>query len=142
MLSDGRILAAGGIGCATNVNPNDPAAGYCTLQLARYSSSGAPDASFGSNGRVVTAITSVNPEVNLQVNSDGTFFVRGIRYNGTNDVPFVAKFTSAGAPDPSFGTNGVVTLNSLPLGFSILGCERRWVRTGRHRGHYARHRGG
>ena len=47
--------------------------------------------------------------------------MRGIRYNGTNDVPFVAKFTSAGAPDPSFGTNGVVTLNSLPLGFGIIG---------------------
>jgi hypothetical protein len=42
-----------------------PAAGYCTLQLARYSSGGVPDASFGSNGHIVTAITSVTPEVNL-----------------------------------------------------------------------------
>ena len=75
----------------------------------------------GPNGRVVTAVTNVNPEVNFTVNSDGTFSVRGVRYNGANDVPFAAKFTSAGAPDPSFGTNGVVTLNSLPLGFGIIG---------------------
>ncbi len=38
---------------------------YCTLQLAQYSASGAPDASFGTNGRVVTAVTNIGPEVNF-----------------------------------------------------------------------------
>lgn len=79
------------------------------------------DTSFGTGGRVVTAVTSVNPEVNLRTYGDGTLLASGIRYNGTHNVPFVAKFTSAGAPDPSFGTNGVVTLNSLPLGFAVIG---------------------
>ena len=57
-------------------------------------------------------------------------------------MPFAAKFTSAGAPDPSFGTNGVVTLNSLPLGLRHHRNRRRRVRTDRHRRHDARHRGG
>ena len=81
-----------------------------------------PDTTFGTSGRVLTAVTMVNPEVNLStVNGDGTFFVSGVRYNGTNDVPFVAKFTSTGVPDTSYGTGGVVTLNSLPLGFNVVG---------------------
>ena len=42
VLSDGRMLAAGGIGCAALV-PSDPVSpSYCTLQLARYSASGVP----------------------------------------------------------------------------------------------------
>ena len=60
VLSDGRIFAAGGVGCATNFNPNAPATASCTLQLARYLASGVPDASFGTNGRVVTAVTNVD----------------------------------------------------------------------------------
>ena len=122
VLSDGKILVAGGIGCAALV-PSDPSSPYyCTLQLARYLVTGGVDTTFGTNGRIVTAVTMVNPEVNLsRVNSDGTFFVSGIRHFGTDDVPFAAKFTSTGAPDTSYGAGGVVTLTSLPLGWGIVG---------------------
>jgi uncharacterized delta-60 repeat protein len=121
VLGDGRILAVGGVGCADNINPNNPPAGYCTLQIAQYLASGAPDASFGTSGRVVTAVTNIGPEGNFTRNGDGTLLVRGVRFNGTNDVPFAAKFTSAGAPDPSFGTNGLVTLDSLPQAIAPSG---------------------
>jgi uncharacterized delta-60 repeat protein len=116
VLADGRILAAGGIGC----DPSPPST--CALQLARYSASGTPDASFGTNGRVLTAVTNINAELSaLIVNADGTFFVNGSRSNGTAEVPFVAKFTSAGLPVTTFGTNGLATLNSLPMGLGISG---------------------
>ena len=122
VLADGRILAAGGIGCTlqTPSDPNSPI--YCALQLARFSATGAPDALFGTNGRVLTLVTSISPEPSaLIVNADGTFFVTGSRYNGTADVPFVAKFTSAGVPVTGFGTNGLASLDSLPLGLGIVG---------------------
>ena len=93
VLADGRILAAGGTACTFTAVTSS-----CTLQLARYSASGTPDASFGTNGRVLTAVTNINSELSaLIVNADGTFFVNGSRGNGTAEVPFVAKFTSAGA---------------------------------------------
>ena len=122
--SDGRILAVGGTACASNINPNNTGLTYCTLQLARYSASGVPDAAFGTSGRAVTAVTNVNPEMNVSIiSSDGSIIARGFRYNGTNDVPFAAKFTSAGLPDTSYGTNGVAQLDSLPLGFTIIGSD-------------------
>jgi len=108
-------------GCAALV-PSDPQSPYyCTLQLARYLASGAPDASLERTGRVVTAVTSITQEVNFSINGDGTLLVRGIRYNGTDNVPYVAKFTSTGAPDLSFGTSGIVMLNSLPIGLASSG---------------------
>src|SRR5205823_4228888 len=116
VLADGRILAAGGIAC----NPSTPF--DCTLQLARFSANGAPDPSFGTNGRVVPALTNVNFELSsIIVNADGTFFVSGSRYTGAAEVPFVAKFTSAGLPVATFGANGVASLDLLPMGVGISG---------------------
>ena len=109
--SNGSIMTVGGIGC----NPR------CTLQLAQFLANGAPDTSFGTNGRVVTTVTNIGFEMNFFINSDGTLVVIGVRNNGSNDVPFAAKFTSAGAPDPSFGTNGIVTLDSLHLAVTPTG---------------------
>ena len=115
VLADGRILAAGAIGCNATSN-------LCALQLARYSATGVPEASFGTNGRLVTAVTNVSPELNAPiVNADGTFFVTGVRNNGTAFVPFAAKFTSAGAPVAAFGANGVALLDSLPVAITISG---------------------
>ena len=115
-LADGRILVAGGIACDT-ARGND-----CALQLARYSAAGIPDATFGTNGRVVTAVTGINPEVSaLIVNTDGTFYVTGSRSNGASEVLFVAKFTSAGLPLTTFGSNGLASLDSLPIGVSDSG---------------------
>ena len=116
VLPDGRILVAGAEGC-------DAQTDLCTtLQLGRYLATGALDASFGTNGRIVTTVTNVYPELSgISVNGDGTFLVGGIVNDGTNDVPFVARFTSAGAPDASFGTNGVTVLHSLPFFAAISG---------------------
>ncbi|HEX7273417.1 MAG TPA: choice-of-anchor Q domain-containing protein [Casimicrobiaceae bacterium] len=115
VLPDGRILGASAIACDAQTN-------LCTLQLGQYLPTGALDASFGTNGRIVTSVTNVYPELSgISVNADGTFLVGGMLNNGTNDVPFVAKFTAAGTPDASFGTNGVTVLNSLPLFAAISG---------------------
>ena len=121
--SDGRILAVGGVGCADNINPNNTCSRVLHAAARTVPSSGAPDPSFGTNGRALTALTNVNAELNVSIKGDGTILARGIRFNGTNDVPFVAKFTSAGATDPSYGTNGVVQLDLLPLGLGIMGSD-------------------
>jgi hypothetical protein len=56
VLADGRILVAGAVGCDAQTNE-------CSmLQLARYLATGAPDASFGTNGRVMTSVTNIGAE--------------------------------------------------------------------------------
>src|SRR5262249_36870965 len=85
VLADGRILVGGGVAC-------DSVTFFCTLQLGRYLASGAPDASFGASGRITTPLTGINSELaGISVNADGSFLVAGIRNNGTNTVPFVAR---------------------------------------------------
>jgi uncharacterized delta-60 repeat protein len=116
VLADDRILVASGDGCA-QLTPGDPQSpSYCTLQLGRYMPNGAPDASFGLNGRVTTAIASVLLETTgIVVNTDETLLVAGIQHVSGNDVPFVARFTSAGVLDVSFGDGGLTLLNALPI---------------------------
>ena len=120
VLPNGRILAAGGVGC------NGATGTQCTLQLAQYLDTGAPDPAFGVNGQVSTAITGVNAELAAWhiVNADATIslFVAGSRLDGPNTVPFVAKFNADGTPAAAFGSGGVATVVTLPLASPIVGA--------------------
>ena len=83
--SDGKIVAAGSGG----------------IGLARYTTSGELDATFGDGGKVTTGIYA--HAVALQ--SDGKIVVAG--YSGGNSV--LARYTPAGEPDAAFGDGGKVT---------------------------------
>ena len=101
--ADGKIIAAGyGDQSATGTD--------YYLIIARFDTSGALDASFATNGvftydggsQVVTAQDVV-------IQNDGKIVATGTDYNGTSQDVLVIRLDTDGAPDNSFGTNGIVT---------------------------------
>ena len=102
---DGKIVIVG----ITHVGAQDDFA------VSRYTSTGALDASFGTGGKVSTDFAgSVDEAWAVLIQTDGKIVVAG--HAGTvgplegNDFA-AARYTAAGALDPSFGTGGKVTTN-------------------------------
>jgi uncharacterized delta-60 repeat protein len=105
--SDGKIVVAG----ASVINS------YYDFALVRYTSSGALDNSFGSAGKVTTAIGSssdVGHSVALQ--SDGKIVVAGYSFNGGNQEFALVRYDESGILDTTFGSGGKVT--------TVIGVER------------------
>lgn len=97
--SDGKIVVAG-----YNYNGTDE-----DFALVRYNSTGSIDTGFGTNGKVTTAIGTVDDEINsIVIQSDGKIVVAGYSYNGSDNDFAVARYNSNGSLDSSFGTNGAV----------------------------------
>ena len=87
---DGNIVAAGGVD---------------GFELARYSTSGTPDRSFGTHGMVRTTFDSRDGGASAAaIQADGKIVVVGTKGNGFA----LARYTTTGALDPSFGRNGKV----------------------------------
>jgi uncharacterized delta-60 repeat protein len=89
---DGKIVVAG-IRSTTEILQR-------ALLLARLNADGTPDASFGSDGKVATTFGGERIGVGgVEVQPDRRIVVAGEK----DSSPFVARYTVAGAPDPSFG---------------------------------------
>ena len=89
--------------------------------LAQLTVDGTLDASFGSGGRVVRAVTTNWDEATAIVRqADGSLVVGGWAYSGNSSAgDFVAmRFTAAGLPDASFGQQGLVV---TPMAAGTLG---------------------
>jgi uncharacterized delta-60 repeat protein len=100
--SVGRIVVAGS---AQNVG-----AGYGNFAIARYTSTGTLDSSFGSGGKVTTDFFGSTDYITAaMLDSTGRIVVAGSAYNGGLYTFALARFTSAGVLDPSFGIGGKVT---------------------------------
>jgi uncharacterized delta-60 repeat protein len=100
MQADGKIVTAGytGIGSQT------------VFGLARFTSTGALDPTFGSGGEVATAIGSSYDVANaVAIQSDGRILAVGQSSNGSNADFALVRYTTSGALDPSFGSGGKVT---------------------------------
>jgi uncharacterized delta-60 repeat protein len=98
--SDGKIVAAG---YSDNGTDND-------FAVVRYNSDGSLDSSFGTGGKVTTAVGSGLDEANgVVLQSDGKIVVVGYSYNGTDNDFAVVRYNSDGSLDSSFGTGGKVT---------------------------------
>jgi uncharacterized delta-60 repeat protein len=106
---DGKILAGG-------TARDDVFSGDDDFAVLRLDDVGAPDPGFGSGGLAtvdffggddVVIAMAVQP-------SDGKVVLVGDVTNGDAVVWGVARFTTAGVPDPSFGSGGKVTTD-LPL---------------------------
>jgi uncharacterized delta-60 repeat protein len=97
--SNGKILVAGH---TTN---------YTTwgIILIQLNSNGTPDAAFGTNGVVYQNLTAgENLAYGLALQSDNKILVSGIKTDANGStVPIVARFSSIGVLDASFGNNGV-----------------------------------
>jgi uncharacterized delta-60 repeat protein len=103
---DGKIVVVG----FTHVGASDDFA------VARYNADGSLDASFGTGGKASTDFNgSVDNAWAVLVQPDGSIVVAGHAATSTPigvDSDFaVARFTSTGVLDTSFGTGGKVTTN-------------------------------
>lgn len=98
--SDGKILLAG-----------QSTSGYC---VARVSTDGTLDTSFGTNGFTVLAPAFGSAAINsVVVYEDDSFLVSGTEtvQNTTNYSLKLIKFTSTGLVDTSFGNQGILVPN-------------------------------
>lgn len=88
-------------------------AGTLLSPLTLFAQSGTLDNSFGINGKYYENFGVAGFElVNLLQQPDGKILVGGYaQFTATGSDFVLARFTSSGAPDAGFGTNGVVTTN-------------------------------
>lgn len=103
--SDGKIIALGhGYGTGTAQD----------FALARYTFSGALDSTFGSEGKVMTAISGGSDFAqSLAIQADGKIIAAGYAHNGTDFEFAIARYTATGTLDTSFGTGGIAV---FPIG--------------------------
>ena len=98
--SDGKIVVAGWAEISGQNN---------NFALARFNADGTPDTSFSTDGKLHTRFGSSNTAIQeataLAVQSDGKIVVAGNGGNGTNRDFLVARYTTAGALDTSFGAD-------------------------------------
>jgi uncharacterized delta-60 repeat protein len=103
--ADGRVLVAGH--------------SHHDFALARLTAMGAPDASFGEQGLVLTAVSTDNWDEarGLAVEESGAIVVGGFVYEGNTSAGDFAlvRYDDSGALDAAFGEAGVViTAGSAP----------------------------
>jgi uncharacterized delta-60 repeat protein len=114
--SDGKIVIAGSTKL-TSGGTND----FLTF---RFKTNGTPDSTFGTLGRVSTSITSLDDAAQaVAIQSDGKIVVAGYGGSASTTVQWaVVRFSSSGAPDSTFGTNGIArpTLVGTGAGSNFL----------------------
>ncbi len=99
---DGKIVVTG-----STYNGSDR-----DIAVVRYTASGMPDSTFGTNGIVTTPIGSGNDYAGgVAIQPDGTIVVAGSTDNGSDDDIAVLRYTASGTLDPTFGSGGIVTTN-------------------------------
>ncbi|HYV91298.1 MAG TPA: T9SS type A sorting domain-containing protein [Chitinophagales bacterium] len=121
--SDGKVITdlsgvSNDYGKAVAIDDNEKiiVAGYSLINfgfdfsLARYNSDGSLDVSFDADGITTTAIGSFDDVgYAVAIQPDGSILVAGSTSNSiTTDIALV-RYQSNGAPDNTFGTNGIVT---------------------------------
>jgi uncharacterized delta-60 repeat protein len=104
--ADGKVVLAGyktsGVGTSDGV-----------FALARINTNGTLDATFGTSGKVTTAIgTDANAFSILQ--SGGVFVVSGFSWSGVSYDFTLVRYNNSGALDATFGTGGKVTTTFGP----------------------------
>jgi uncharacterized delta-60 repeat protein len=110
--SDGRIVAAGTGGLED---------GTAAIELARYTSNGQLDPSFGSGGKVVTDLgaETVAGAAAVAIQANGRIVIAGTRSNGAGVDFMLARYMSNGRLDAGFGRRGIV-LTDLDSGSGDL----------------------
>lgn len=78
------------------------------FMLAGYTMNGHRDTSFGSNGKVLTDFGATEVATAVAIQPDGEIVVAGYsNASGNNDFA-LARYTTSGTLDPTFGTGGKV----------------------------------
>ena len=77
--------------------------------IAKYTSAGILDTTFGTSGEVTTDFGSGNDiPYGIALDSSGNIYLGGYAHNGSNYDFALAKYTSAGVLDTSFNSSGVL----------------------------------
>jgi uncharacterized delta-60 repeat protein len=111
-LSNGEFLVGGNLS-------NSVLHGPIGFAVSRYQAVGASDAKFGSHGGVVTLVPNF-PAVltaGMGLQSTGDIVTLGTASAGTSQVFALARYTSSGVLDPTFGSSGTVTTS---FGTSVI----------------------
>jgi uncharacterized delta-60 repeat protein len=111
LLSGGKFIVAGSF---TTAIGTPPAANTMGVSLTRYNPNGTVDTTFGSHGGVVTPFSGSTDAVAFAVaiQSNGDIVAAGQAGSQAPDGPSsfaLARFTSSGQVDTTFGANGTVT---------------------------------
>jgi uncharacterized delta-60 repeat protein len=97
---NGRIVVAGSI--------MNSQASQIDVALSRYLPNGALDMTFGVQGHLTFDVQNDDAGQSMAIQPDGKIVVAG--YTGSPNTQFlIARFTSDGVPDPTFGNGGYVT---------------------------------
>jgi uncharacterized delta-60 repeat protein len=134
--------AAGGVVTSGVVSPDGSVTvgggSYAFLTtLVRFTPDGTLDASFGTDG--VASLPAIGPSEtwDLALQSDGKIILAGVINEGATRFAYLARVLPGGAPDPSFGTDGITRLDLATQGsgadfiFSVaLDARGRIVATG------------
>jgi uncharacterized delta-60 repeat protein len=99
--SDGKIVAAGGIG-------NNAVAG-AGFALVRYNTDGSLDASFGVGGKLTTQFDGGSSAAGVAIQSDGKIVAAGFAGVLSNSSFALVRYNSDGSLDTGFGASGKVT---------------------------------
>jgi uncharacterized delta-60 repeat protein len=111
---DGKIVAAGSLTSKLNAPPAGNDVGF---GVVRYTASGITDKTFGSGGVAVVDFGTNAPlsgAFAIAIQSNGELVAGGAAAQGALNLSFdsafgLARFTTTGALDTSFGTGGLVT---------------------------------
>lgn len=98
IMDDGKILIAGYSKAGTKSD----------FALAKINSDGTLDSTFGTNGKVISTISTGNDLIrNIEIQSDGKVLVFG-----STSLKFtMVRYTSDGVLDTTFDTDGILILN-------------------------------
>ena len=98
--SDGKIVVAGYSYNGSNYD----------IAVVRYNTDGSLDTSFGTGGKVTTAIgLGEDLALSVVVQSDGKIVVAGYSHNGSNYDIAVVRYTDTGSLDTTFSGDGILT---------------------------------
>ena len=101
--SDGKILVAG-----TSRDPFANISSPTQFAIARYNPDGSLDQSFGSGGKATANVAGFTQVFGVRAAPDGAITVAGAHEAGfSHPEVALARFSSLGAADPSFGAGGV-----------------------------------
>ena len=99
--SDGKIVVAGSSDNGSNED----------FALVRYKKDGSLDTTFGTGGKVTTAIGSGDDSAEaVAIQTDGKIVAAGYYYNSSPNKDFaLVRYTTDGSLDTTFGSGGIVT---------------------------------
>jgi len=91
------------------------------LTITKTDANGLIDTSFGTNGKVTTVISESEYPHDIMIQPDGKIIVAGsVSFATSGNAGFVIRYNSDGSLDTSFATNGIFTLSTSNLFYSII----------------------